>query len=159
LYKWWKNQELLEDKVISIFPFAGYGTQNRRSPSLNYWNELVEKLIKLDYKVFHFGAPNEPDLTNGKYSKPYYEKLTHLPFFEMIKLALKTKLCIGTDSGSSWVIGAYGHPQINLLTNEPDTSKGLAPENYLNNNINLFQKGHCDNIIQEEIIQRIKEIL
>lgn len=115
--------------------------------------ESFKKIVH-KYKILHFGSENEPMLS----AHENYHKLTYLPFFDMIKFALTTKISIGTDSGSSWVMGAYGHHQINLLTDEPVGSKGLTPENYLSNSVNLFGQNNCDEILHESIINIIKTI-
>jgi ADP-heptose:LPS heptosyltransferase len=151
LYKWWKESSEINKNYIAIFPFAGYGKISKRSPSQNWWRNFLKKIID-NYKILHFGSDNEPVLSNHE----NYHKLTHLSFFDMIKLSLTTKICIGTDSGSSWIMGAYGHRQINLLTDEPIGSNGLIPENYLSNSINLFGKKNCDDILHEDIINIIK---
>ena len=46
-----------------------------------------------------------------------YHKLTDLDFFSQIKISLGAKVSLGTDSGSMWVLSAYSHPTITLLTN------------------------------------------
>jgi ADP-heptose:LPS heptosyltransferase len=153
LYKWWKESSEINKNYIAIFPFAGYGKISKRSPSKNWWESLLQKIVD-NYKILHFGSENEPVLSNHE----NYHKLTHLPFFDMIKLALTTKISIGTDSGSSWVIGAYGHNQINLLSDEPVGSNGLIPENYLSNSVNFFGKNNCDEILHESIIDIINSI-
>lgn len=153
LYKWWKESSEMNKNYIAIFPFAGYGKISKRSPSKNWWKSLLEKIVD-NNQILHFGSENEPILSEHK----NYHKLTHLPFFDMIKLALTTKISIGTDSGSSWVIGAYGHRQINLLSDEPAGSNGLTPENYLSNSVNFFSKNNCDEILHEPIIDIIKTI-
>lgn len=153
LYKWWKESTEINNNHIAIFPFAGYGKINKRSPSKNWWENFLKKIIG-NYKVFHFGSENEPELS----SHHNYYKLTHLSFIDIIKTALTTAISIGTDSGSSWVIGAYGHPQINLLTDEPFGSKGLTPENYMGNSANLFGKNSCDEISHDSIIEILKTL-
>lgn len=153
LYKWWKNCHEINNHIVAIFPFAGYGSQSRRSPSIQWWTDLIPKIIKSGYKILHFGSPNEPNLSENN----NYTNLTSLPFFDMIKIALTTKISIGTDSGSSWVIGAYGHNQINLLTNEPISSNGLIPSNFLNKSIDLFALNGCDNIDHNLVLGAIND--
>ena len=50
-------------------------------------------------------------------NKEFYHKLTNLDFFSQIKISLGAKASLGTDSGSMWVLSAYAHPTITLLTN------------------------------------------
>jgi ADP-heptose:LPS heptosyltransferase len=82
--------------------------------------------------------------------------------FEQIKTCLGCDLVVGTDSGFNWLIGSYGHPMINLLSvtfsKHTQNLLAFAPDNYLNNNINLFADGGCDNINQEEILESIDKL-
>lgn len=49
------------------------------------------------------------------------------------KISLGSKLALGTDSGSMWVMAAYSHPSITLITNWYDNHnknfKSLVPPN------------------------------
>lgn len=154
LYRWFKTERL--NNTIVIFPFAGYYNENTRNPSINWWNKMVLEINKKfpEKKILHCGYFTEPTL-EGK-----VQKLTNLAYFEQIKLALGADCVIGTDSGTSWVIGAYGHPQVTLLTNHaPKHNQNLlafAPFNYKNNNINIFATNGCDNINYDTILEAIK---
>ena len=81
----------------------------------------------------------------------------------MIKITLGCDLSIGTDSGSSWVIGAYGFPQINLiLKNSPEHKQNFnafSPENYLNNKIDLIGLNGKDSINIQDLLNSINKIL
>lgn len=101
-------------KSLSIWPFAGYGRSKNRNPDEKWWNNFVEKITKEKIHVYHFGYIKEPTLSNNNL---YYHKLTNLDFFSQIKISLGTKFTIGTDSGSMWVLSAYSHPTLTLLTN------------------------------------------
>jgi len=144
--------------TISIFPFAGYNSWHSRNPTIEWWKLAINDILSSGYKVLHFGYHTEPDLSDNI----NYKKLTHLSLFEQIKIAYGCKLNIGTDSGSMWIIGAYGLPQINLLTNHMNSSHdrnflALAPENCKNLSINLFAENGCDNIKKESLISAMKE--
>ena len=114
----YKKQESKKNKILSkslsIWPFAGYGRSKNRNPDEIWWSNLIRKFIANKIHVYHFGYFNEPIFSNDSY---YYHNLTKLSFFEQIKLSLGTKLTLGTDSGSLWVLSAYSHPTITLLTN------------------------------------------
>jgi ADP-heptose:LPS heptosyltransferase len=112
------KQESKENNIlrnsISIWPFAGYGRSKNRNPEPDWWKKLVNKFVQNKVHVYHFGYINEPILSiNTK----YYHNLTKLDFFSQIKISLGSKLALGTDSGSMWVLAAYSHPSIILLTN------------------------------------------
>lgn len=141
---------------IAIYPFATAGDKTGRSPSEEWWKITIKKLIGNGYTVFHYGRPTEPILSNDK----NYRSYTHLSYFKQLKAALASKAVIGTDSGAMWVIGAYAHPSINLMTNwlnkHNDNLLALAPIN--DNAVNLFEKGGCNNISQDKVVETIKEI-
>ncbi len=101
-------------KSLSIWPFAGYGRSKNRNPDEKWWRNFIEKIIKEKIHVYHFGYIKEPNLSDNN---EYYHKHTDLDFFSQIKISLGTKFTIGTDSGSMWVLSAYSHPTLTLLTN------------------------------------------
>lgn len=122
--------------TIAIWPFANYTNNPNRSPNRRWWKILVESLIDLGYIVHHYGHMNEPTIS----SNPAYHKFTHYSFFEQIRRSLASKKCIGTDSRYMWVIGAYSHPSINLITRwiggHTENPMALAPVN--KNGIDLY---------------------
>lgn len=171
LYKWFdvgydnpnsdtyskSNNNCLLYNNIAIYPFATAGDKTGRSPSLKWWRLLVNKLIDMGYTVSHYGRSTDPKICDNE--KYFYN--VNLSYFDQVKVSLSSKIVIGTDSGSMWTIGAYNHPAIHLITNwlnnHTDNFMALAPVNY--NAINLFEKGGCDNIKHEKIIDIIKERL
>lgn len=144
-------------KTIALFPFAGYGREPKRSPSVKWYNELLDYLLNDNYEVFHFGHSSEPYIKIGH---PYYCRCTHEPFFEQIKMALGCDLTIGTDSGTALIMGAYEVPQISLLTNHWP-GHGKNPLAFATNNVNnqsLFAPNGADNIKIDDVISVIKSI-
>jgi ADP-heptose:LPS heptosyltransferase len=141
---------------IAIWPFAT-GEAGNRSPSKEWWGKFISKAISSGYSVYHYGRHTEPTLSSPESSR--YKNLTYLPYFEQVKASLASKLVIGTDSGSQWVMGAYSHPAINLITNWLPNHNynllGLAPIN--DNGVNIFEKGGCDNISTDAVLDNIKE--
>lgn len=150
-------------KTIGIWPFAAYGKEPMRSPTKEWWEYLIPKLLDLGYTPYIFGHPNEPTIFESDYRKSFIYDYRRLSFFEQIKLSLECDLSINTDSGSGWVLGAYGHKQISLITNHaPNHTQNLlafAPENYKNNNINLFEFGGCSNIKHDLVINSIDKLI
>lgn len=104
----------VNEMAIAIWPFANYGKKPERSPSEGWWVAMVEKLIDAGYDVYHYGWRTEPQLMS--YNNPFYHYMCHGSFFDQIRAALEAKVSIGTDSGSMWVVGAYGQPGIELMT-------------------------------------------
>lgn len=149
------------NKYISVWPFAGYGRSNDRSPSQDWWTNVVKSLVDQKINIIHCGYINEPDLSNNT---KYYKKITNMDFFEQIKISLGTSLAIGTDSGSMWVLGAYSHPSIHLMTNWANFSQKhktnfTAFEPLNSNSITFFEHDGCDNINKDEVIQTCVKML
>ena len=147
-----KKNDVLS-KSVAVWPFAGYGRSKNRNPNLNWWKSLVSDFNKKSIKVFHFGYINEPNLSEDK---TYYEKLTDLDFFSQIKISLGSKLSIGTDSGSMWVLGAYSHPSLIISTNwyENHKSNLLAtiPPN-INSDV-IFKENGFESLSVDEVIEK-----
>ena len=154
LYKWFPTER--HQKSIAIHARAGYNDAPIRNPSTKYWRQLTKKIQAKGYKIYHCGVEKEEDIGED------VTRITHLSLFDQIKVCLGCDLVIGTDSGFNWLIGAYGHPMINLLCviapNHTQNLLAFAPDNYLNNNINLLTHGICDNIKQEEILESIDKL-
>lgn len=141
---------------ISIWPFAGYGEiSSRRSPSKDWWIKTVKKLTDENYRVFHFGFINEPELSDSD----LYSNFTKMSFFDQIKISLSTKLAIGTDSGSMWVLGAYSFPAIHLMTYwMPGHNKNpMALEPANRNGISLFDHLDINNIPNDKILNILED--
>lgn len=146
-----------KDNIISIFPFAtaNDNTGNNRSPSMDWWNKMVRILFEMGYETAQFGMPSDPTVFGVG---PTYN---HLPFFEQIKVALDTKMSIGTDSGNMWVMGAYSHPSIHLMTqwlqNHHSNKFALEPKNI--NGRSVFAAGGVDNISHDTVAQLVRGIM
>jgi ADP-heptose:LPS heptosyltransferase len=140
---------------IAIYPFATAGDKTGRSPSVKWWEKTIDSIIDYGYSVYHYGRPNEPLISNNKMYKSY----VHLPYFEQLKAAMASKVVIGTDSGAMWVIGAYSHPAIHLMSNwlknHNSNLFALAPIN--ENAANLFGHEKCDNIRGEDVLEEIRK--
>jgi ADP-heptose:LPS heptosyltransferase len=136
---------------ISIWPFAG---SDGRSPSPKWWNLVIDRLIDEGYSVCHYGMPSDPKLSD---KKGYYT-YPQLSYFDQVKAALASRITIGTDSGAMWVMGAYSHPSINLMTNWlPNHNRNfMALEPINDNGETFFAKGGCDNISTEEVVSSVK---
>ena len=137
---------------IAIWPFAG---THGRSPSPHWWSVLIDHLLKRGYSVHHFGLPSDPVLS----MLPGYRTFPELSYFEQVKASLSSKLVIGTDSGAQWVMGAYSHPAINLMTNwlPNHTQNLLALEPINDNGITFFESGSCDEIPVGKVLKNILE--
>lgn len=148
-----------QNKCIAIWSSSGYGmdpVNEKRNPSVLYWNQLVLRLIKEGYKVAQLGTPDHESVCDGILD------LRYLSLFEAVRFSLGCKACIQTDSGSAHIIGAFGRPQILLTTywrkghfQFPDA---LIPVNYKNRAINLFNPQNINSIEYDRIIEGIKSL-
>jgi ADP-heptose:LPS heptosyltransferase len=142
--------------VIAIFPGAGTDLRGKRIAGNKWWDELIKELIKEGYRVFHFGHPLEESITDN----PKYTQYISLPFMSQIKLCLSTKLTIGTDSGSMWVVGAYAHPAIHLmgywLRGHRQNPTATAPIN--ENSVTIFKKEGVSNIQISDVIEAVGDM-
>ena len=103
---------MIKDKSIAVWPFATSAKDKPgRNPSVEWWSRLYHQLTHMGYSVLQFGYKDDPVITSLQ------ESYNNLTFFEQVKIALACKMSIGTDSGNMWVMGAYNHPAIHLMTN------------------------------------------
>lgn len=150
-----KNKDTKLANSIAVWPLAGYGSGNNRSPSKNWWESMLSKFP--DKKIYQFGHPKD-----YKIELPNVIHLNEKNFEEQILKSLNCSIILGTDSGSMWVTGAFGEvPQINLLTNWlPNHIKNpyaLAPIG--EKCFNFFAEGSCDNIDVSEVADKILELI
>jgi ADP-heptose:LPS heptosyltransferase len=148
-------------KTIAVWGFAGYGKGNLRSPSLEWWNSVLKDIVKMGYTIFQFGSPNEPEFDLEKNQN--YFRFNNKSFMDMVKISLGCDFVINTDSGSGWVFGAYGFPQISLIVNDITVNHhsnflALAPTNWKHNEINLLSRTGADGIDKNEFLKAIGQL-
>lgn len=161
LSKWFKINNY--PKVIALWGWAGYGVENQRNPSLEWYNNLIEAIEdNTNLEIWQFGAENEPHLKGGCQWGEKIKRFNHLPFFEQIRLSLGTGLAINSDSGSGVCLAAYGHKQINLLIrNAPNHFQNFLafqPLNCDNNGISLVGLDGPDSIKHEDVLAAIEKL-
>ncbi len=155
----WFNVER-KPKSIAIWPFSGYTSYNNtslslnlRSPNKEWWGKLIQLLP--DYQIIQLGFPDSELL-----DYPNIIDCRKLSLFDAIKVSLGCDCSITTDSGSGWILGAYGAPQIilytNYLPNHYQNKDAMVAINYKNNSISLFGDGGINNILQSDVIHAIK---
>ena len=157
LYKWWKEKKYFENKTIGIFPVAGYNDAGlARNPSQQFYEELIFDLQKEGYKVAIFGYHKDFKL-GGDYN--FVEK----SLFDQVKVALTTDLVIGTDSGSAWLAGAYGIPQVNIIQNFYPNGREdfwpLTPENCEGNAETITCWNGWGDLTTEKVIKEVEKQL
>lgn len=169
LYKWFdvgpedpnansytkENRVQIYDNTIAIWPFATSANNvPGRNPSIEWWESLIKKIRIMGYEVIQFGYKTDPFLS-------VYKPSLDLSYFEQVKIALACKMSIGTDSGNMWVMGAYNHPAIHLMTNwlpgHALNPTALLPVNK-NGNL-LFGYGGIDDIKQDNVLRRIERMM
>ena len=143
----WFNIDKRPAKTIALWPCAGYGAENKRNPSKEWYGKLVEMLVREGMSVIQFGHPRD-------FSIGGVTDLREMAFFDQIKATLGCDLTISTDSGSGLIFGAYGANQISLLTNHfPYHTQNLTafgPDNP--NNINFVGMGSADRIDLNDVV-------
>jgi ADP-heptose:LPS heptosyltransferase len=147
-------------KTIAIWPNPGYNNNDveaaKRGPSKAWWLDLIVDLKAMGYTVCQYGFPS---------SEPFHgftENRLNLSLFDGIKESLGCDLCIGTDSGSSRILGAYGARQIVLYaTYRPGHTTNFTcfvPVNYKNNLISFMGKPIIDNIDKELVLKAVEQL-
>ena len=126
-----RNNDLsIFENSVGIWPF-GQGAGVGRNPENSWWSSLISLLIESGVNVFHFGKKDDPILS----SKRGYNNMTYLNFFDQVRACLATSVALGVDTGPMWVMGAYSHPAIHLVTNYlPNHSTNFLCLNPVNDN-------------------------
>lgn len=140
-----KNMQL----TIALWPFASAIGKIDRSPSVNWYESLIYDLTQCGYKVIQLGYKNDRSLMGAEWHM-------NLDFFEQVKLALSCNMSIGTDSGNMWVMGAYSHPAVHLMTNwmqrHTQNFDALLPVN--RNGRKVFAEGGANNIDIDTVVEQ-----
>jgi hypothetical protein len=144
----------VKNKTIAIWPFATATGSIDRSPSIDWYDSLASDLIKCGYNIYQFGY-------SGDYRIAGAIQFNHLTFFDQVRLALSTRMSIGTDSGNMWVMGAYTHPAIHLMTNWMEghvkNFDALLPKNKKGHTV--FAPGGANNISREHVMKTVDLIM
>ena len=147
LIRWFPIEKNI--RTVAIWAFSGYGNSPQRNPTKEWWSKTCEILISMGFKVVQLG--HDFDSLIHKSAK----RLKKMSFFDQIKFSLSCDFVIGTDSGSQWVLGAYGAPQIilftNWSTNHWSNLEALCPINSNGLQLRLFAPNGCSNIPHENI--------
>lgn len=144
--------------TIGIFAASAYGKKqdwHSRFPSRQWYVKLLRRLVSEDYRIIQFGHPNDFLDEGGAFNHDVFcADARELEFFQQIKEALGCDLVIGTDSGSTLVVGAYNSvPVISLLTNHTPghTENLLAFSTNSLRNRSFVGLGSADNISVDEV--------
>jgi ADP-heptose:LPS heptosyltransferase len=144
----------IKKKTIALWPFATATGRIARSPSKEWYTRLAEDLTFQGYDVFQFGYKNDAAIS-------MCHSYMHLTFFDQVRLALSCGMSIGTDSGNMWVMGAYSHPAVHLMTNwmtnHIKNFDALLPVN--RNGRKVFAMGGANNISREQVLMEVDLIM
>jgi ADP-heptose:LPS heptosyltransferase len=147
-------EDEVNDKIISILPIIGPNDKTGKSPCKEWWEKLVREIHILGFRVWQFGYDGDTHIEGTVYCNTR-------TYFEQVQMMLSTKLSIGTDSGNMWVLGAYSHPSIHLMTNwlphHTDNMFALSPKNI--NGHDVFAYKGTDNINRDVVMATIKGII
>lgn len=144
------------NKTIIISPFVGYNlsdeTTKKRSPSMEWWVNVVEMITKMGFNVVQIGLPNSPLIKHDKISDK-----RGLSLLESVKLALGADIFFGACGGMQFIVNSYGHKTICPFTNWIKDAKPeiLLPVNYKNNMIPIYSKDNINLISLDEVEKAI----
>lgn len=143
---------------VAIWPFGQGDQAYGRNPSVSWYDSLIKKLNHKGIRVFHYGRKTEPNLTNCA----NYTKMTNLSFFNQLKACLASDIVLGPNTGPMWIVGAYSHPAIHLMTSylPTHTQNPLSLAPYNRNCTNLYvpkNKIGCSAINIEDVVYSITE--
>ena len=162
LVPWWKK-EPSEDMTIAMWPFAGGDSVELRSPSVEWWSGIIKKIHEMGYDTAIFGHPKDPHIPVASNYGFFSDYITsnHLSYFEQVQKALTCKMSIGTDSGNMLVMGAYGHPTIQLMTNwlPGHTSNMMALGPSSKKGITIFDGDSVDYIPHDRVLEEIERMM
>lgn len=153
----WFKVERFDEKVVVVSPFVGYSLDDEmtrtRSPSLDWWESVVEMLLKVGFTVVQIGTKNFPPICDC----PNFYDYRNFSLFESVRLTLGADLFIGACGGMSFIINAYGQKSICPYT---DWVKGaklevLLPVNYKNRLIPLFGETGINSISLETVREAV----
>lgn len=168
LTQWFEIEK--KTKTIAYWPCAAYGqvqtltidgkrVVKSRNASRTWAAGLVMRLKSEGYTVIQCGHPRDYSDCGGALEGALDAR--HISFMDMIKLSIGCSLSIGTDSGAGIALGAYGIPQISLLTNHfPGHTVNLTafqPDNP--NNISLVGLDSADNITYDQVMDSVKALI
>lgn len=159
LERWFKVDR--QPKTIGYWPCAAYGqTQIRRSrnASRDWAYLLVDRLKQEGRKVIQFGHPRDYADVGGGLNADIDAR--QQPFMDQIMASTAVDVVIGTDSGAGIALGAYGVPQVTLLTDHypghTTNLRAFEPDNP--NNVSLVGVGSADNIPIESVLDALKTV-
>lgn len=141
---------------VAIWPFGQGDKAHGRNPTVGWYDTLIKKLNSRGINVYHYGRKSEQQLSNSS----NYKKMTNLSFFDQLKACLASDVVLGPNTGPMWIVGAYSHSAIHLMTNYLPThvSNPLSLAPYNKNSINIFVPKNsqgCSAIDIDEVIENI----
>jgi ADP-heptose:LPS heptosyltransferase len=169
LTKWWNpvRRPFGDKKTILFTGMPNYGRESKRWISKKYLEELVLKLVESSYCVIQSGGEQDEswfsswDISEGfPVDSTNYKRINERCFFEQVQIANEVDCIVGSDSGMSLILGAYGLPQVSLIPihwgnhNNPTALSTNNPNNY-----SFYSFNGTDDISQDSVLDKIKEKL
>lgn len=168
LVKWWNpvKRPFGDKKTVFFTGMPNYGKESKRWVSKKYLEELVLKLIDLGYCVIQSGGEQDDfwfdkwtiDDNTPRVNNFNFLRVNERCFFEQIQIANESDCVVGSDSGMSLILGAYGLPQVGMLPihwGNENNPTALSTNNP--NNFSFYSFGGTDNIDQSSVINKIIE--
>lgn len=157
-------------RTIAYWPCAAYGVvqtitlpdgrrvERSRNASRAWAQAMVDRLVAEGYTVLQCGHPRDYADCGGPLVGA--QDLRAMTFMEMIQVSLGTDTVLGTDSGAGIAIGAYGHPQVSLLTphfpGHVCNLTAFEPDNP--NNVSLVGKSSADDITHDAVVAALRQV-
>ena len=148
----WFDIQLFKTRNVSFAPFAGwYNKNNDKKLTVEKAQSLATDIHNMGFSVLQIGGKDEPKLNNTW--KP------ETSYFDSMRNILASELLITTDTWASWYASAYKHPTIGLYSNAyygSDYIKNIQP---INLNAKYLDMYNVNDIPNELIIDRIREMV
>jgi ADP-heptose:LPS heptosyltransferase len=169
LTKWWNpvKRPFGDKKTVLFTGMPNYGKESKRWVSKKYLEELVLKLVQSGYCVIQSGGEQDESwFSNWDISEGFpvdgtnYKRINERCFFEQIQIANEVDCIVGSDSGMSLILGAYGLPQVSLIPihwgnhNNPTALSTNNPNNY-----SFYSFNGTDDINQDSVLDKVKQKL
>jgi hypothetical protein len=136
---------------IAFAPFAGwYNKNNNKKLSIEFAQDIVNALLKNNFKVLQLGCHDEPKLDGAeKHNFSLYNSTVAM---------LSCSMLLHTDTFLGWAASAYEMPQLGLYSNlfYGENIVNIQP---INKNSIFLDKSNVNNISVESIIENTKSLL
>jgi ADP-heptose:LPS heptosyltransferase len=164
LVKWWNpvKRPFGAQKTVFFTGRPNFGKESKRCVSTEYNLKLVQKLMSLGYAVIQSGGENDPAWFENWKENPNddyrYLRVNERSFFDQIQIANECDCIVGSDSGASLILGAYGLRQVSLIPihwGNENNPTALSTNNP--NNFSFYSHNGTDDIDMDLVVDKVIE--